>query len=441
MPHVTFIYPCVGRFPDTEYVRSWQMQPLAIAALSGLTPRTWDRSFFDDRLEEINFDLPTDLAAISIETYTACRGYQIADEYRNRGVPVVMGGYHATFRPDEVLEHADAVCIGEAENAWGEILADAEAAKLSGKYESPHLADLGEVRLDRGIFEGKDYFKIALVETSRGCRFNCSFCSITSFFNATHRRRPIDAIVEEIRGLDADAVFFVDDNVIGDPESTKEFLRALAPLGIRWITQASVDAAKDLELLDLMAESGCRGLLIGFESLEGDKLRSVRKTVNVTVDYARLLAELRKRGIVVYGTFLFGLPGDTEETFRNGVRFAVDQKLFMAAFNHVVPFPGTPLYDEYEEEGRLLFDRWWLERDFRFGQSPFRPDCIGPRELEMGCHRARQSFYALPSIVRRGTEFSANCAGLEIARLYWGINLLMRKEVSMKRGLPLGVRE
>ena len=181
-------------------------------------------------------------------------------------------------------------------------------------------------------------------------------------------------------------------------------------------------------------------VLIGFESLEGDKLRSVRKTVNVTVDYAELLRELRKRGIVVYGTFLFGLPGDTDETFRNGVRFAVEQKLFMAAFNHVVPFPGRPLYDQYESEGRLLHDRWWLERDFRFGQSPYRPESIGPEELEMGCHYARQRFYALPSITKRATDFSANCAGVEIAKLYWGINLLMRKEVSMKRGLPLGVR-
>jgi radical SAM superfamily enzyme YgiQ (UPF0313 family) len=441
MPHVTFIYPCIGRFPDTRYVRSWQMQPLAIAVLSALTPPSWGRSFFDDRLEEVEFDRPTDLVAISMETYTARRGYQIADEYRRRGVPVVMGGYHATFMPDEVLEHADAVCIGEAESIWGDILTDAEGGSLSGRYESPELADLTETRLDRSIFDGKDYFKLALVETSRGCRFNCSFCSITSFFGARHRRRPVEDIVAEIEALDEDAVFFVDDNIVGDPASAKEFFRALVPLGIRWISQASVNIASDEELLDLMAASGCKGLLIGFESMNSENLFSVGKTVNVDADYAGLLSRLRSRGIVVYGTFLLGLDEDGPDSYREDLRFAVEQKLFMAAFNHVVPFPGTPLYDQFEAEGRLIHDRWWLSEDFRFGQSPFRPTGMGPSDLEMSCHRARVKFYALPSVLRRGTDLSANCRDVTMAKLFFGINLLMRKEVSMKRGLPLGVRD
>jgi radical SAM superfamily enzyme YgiQ (UPF0313 family) len=412
-----------------------------IAALAGLTPSSWQRAFFDDRLEEIDYDVPTDLVAISIETYTARRGYQIAAEYRRRGVPVVMGGYHATFRPDEVLEHADAVCVGEAEHSWEIILRDAAAGSLRQQYSADALADLASVRLDRSIFTGKDYFEIALVETSRGCRYNCSFCSIASFFGSRHRRRPTGDIVREIQALEESAVFFVDDNVVGDTEDAKEFFRALEPLGIRWISQASVNVARDPELLDRMAASGCKGLLIGFESLNRDQLRSVGKAVNVDVDYGELLSELRKRGIVVYGTFLFGLRGDTEKTFDDGVRFAVNEKLFMAAFNHVVPFPGTPLYDRYAEEERLLYDRWWMEEGFRFGQSPFRPADMGPDELELGCHKARREFYALPSILRRGADFSANCGDLATARLFLGINLLMRKEVSMKRGLPLGVRK
>ncbi len=441
MPHVTFVYPCVGKFPDTKYVRSWQMQPLAIAVLSALTPESWQRTFFDDRLEEIDFDRPTDLAAISIETYTARRGYQIAAEYRKRGVPVVMGGYHATFLPEEVLEHADAVCVGEAEGVWERILADTASGALTGKYESAGLADLSQTRFDRNIFEGKDYFDIALVETSRGCRFNCSFCSISAFFGARHRRRPIADVVDEVRSLHEDAVFFVDDNMVGDPDTAKAFFRALAPLGIKWISQASVNIARDPELLDLMATSGCRGLLIGFESLNKENLTAVGKTVNVSADYSLLLSELRRRGIVVYGTFLLGLDSDGPDAYREGLGFAVEEKLFMAAFNHVVPFPGTPLYDDLESRDRLRYDRWWLSEDFRFGQSPFNPVSMTAEQLDISCDRARREFYALRSTLRRGTDLSANCHGLEMAKLFFGVNLLMRKEVSMKRGLPLGVRD
>ena len=194
-------------------------------------------------------------------------------------------------------------------------------------------------------------------------------------------------------------------------------------------------------LLDLMAESGCKGLLIGFESLDRDNLSSVRKAVNVGADYGELLGKLRRRGIVVYGTFLLGLDGDGADSYREDLAFAVEQKLFMAAFNHVVPFPGTPLYDLLDENDRLVHERWWMSEDFRFGQSPFRPVGMTPEELELSCDRARREFYALPSILRRGTDLSANCGDPGMARLFFGVNLLMRREVSMKRGLPLGVQD
>ena len=214
MARVTFVYPCVGRFPERRYVRSWQMQPLGIAVLAALTPSEWQKDFYDDRLEPIDYDQPTDLVAISIETFTARRGYQIAKEYRRRGVPVVMGGYHATFCPEEVLEHADAVCVGEAEGVWHGILQDAADRRLSGVYSCSSAPDLRGVTPDRNIFRGKNYFKIAMVETGRGCRFQCNFCSITAFHKATYRRRPIDEIVDEIRQISA---FWKVQNEAGEP--------------------------------------------------------------------------------------------------------------------------------------------------------------------------------------------------------------------------------
>ena len=386
MPKVTFVYPCVGRFPETKYVRSWQMQPLSIAVLAALTPRHWERAFFDDRLENIDYDEPTDLAAISIETFTARRGYEIAAEYRRRGVKVVMGGYHATFCKEEVIEYADAVCLGEAEGLWPQILADAENGRLERIYASVAPPSLAGVIPDRSIFAGKDYLKIALVEAGRGCKFGCSFCSITAFYSARYRRRPVEDIVSEISSLGQKVIFFVDDNVIGEIRAARELFEALEPLGIKWLSQASLNMTCDEELLDLMVRSGCMGLLIGFESLDRENLGAVGKRVNQSVDFSTALGKLRRRGIPVYGTFLIGLPRDNAALVERTLGFAVREKLFLAAFNHVVPFPGTPLYSELEQSGQLPWERWWLSDAYRFGQPPFQPWTMSAVELQALCH-------------------------------------------------------
>ena len=178
MPRLTLVYPAIGRKPGKPFVRSWQLQPLAIARLAAMTPPDWQVNFFDDRMDVINFDRPTDLAAISIETYSAKRGYQVAAQFRKRGVPVVMGGYHATLCPDETKEHADAVCVGEAESVWPAILYDAPLGRLQPFYRGDRERPLQGLTPDRGIFKGKNYLPVALVETSRGCPFQCNFCSI-----------------------------------------------------------------------------------------------------------------------------------------------------------------------------------------------------------------------------------------------------------------------
>jgi radical SAM superfamily enzyme YgiQ (UPF0313 family) len=415
------------------------MQPLGIAVLAALTPPEWQKTFYDDRLEPVDYDKPTDLVAISIETFTAKRGYQIAEEYRRRRVPVVIGGYHATFCPEEVLEHADAVCVGEAEDVWSRILQDAVSGRLSRAYSRP-CRELRGIIPDRSIFRGKDYFSIAMVETGRGCRSQCNFCSITAFHKATYRRRPAEEIVQEIQRLDEKAIFFVDDNVIGDVNKAKELFHALEPLGIRWVGQANVNVVKDLELIDLMARSGCAGLLIGFESLSSDNLACMGKVINQTVDYREAIRAFRERGIPIYGTFMSGLRGDSAQLILDTVRFAEEQKLFLAAFAHIIPFPGTPLYNECERQEQLVHKRWWLSETYRFGQIPFRPTCMESWELEQCCHEARRAFYGLSSILHRALDIKANCANIRTASLFFSLNLLLRREVSQKRGLPLGLR-
>jgi len=440
MPHVTFIYPSVGRFAGTKYVRSWQMQPLAIAALSHLTPHDWERTFFDDRLEPIDFDRPTDLAAISIETFTSKRGYQIATEYRRRGVPVVMGGYHATFCPDETLEHADAVCVGEAEGVWPSILADVQRGSLGGKHQNqePCTAFTG---FDRSIFEGKSYFKLALVETGRGCSFRCAFCSITAFHKGRCKHRPVEDVVAEISSLSERAVFIVDDNISADLRRAEYLFTALREMDIQWVGQASINVTQSPELVDLMAESGCAGLLIGFESLDETSLACMDKKVNQGIDYVHALAELRKRGIVVYGTFMMGLPADSPKTTGQLTSFAIDERIFIAAFNHIMPFPGTPLYEDLSRMGRLPYPKWWLSDDYRFGDAPYDPECGSADLLKQWCHAARREFYSVVSILKRAMDFRANCGSVRKLTLYFGLNFLLRREISQKKGLPLGVRD
>jgi radical SAM superfamily enzyme YgiQ (UPF0313 family) len=431
----------MGRFPDDKPVRSWQMQPLAVAVLSALTPPEWKRTFYDDRMEEIDYDRATDLAAISVEAYTARRAYQITAEFRKRGVPVVMGGYHPTSCPEEVLEHADAIVIGEAEGVWRRLLDDVIGRILQATYQGPPAAELKNITPDRSIYEGKNYFFITLVETGRGCRFKCEFCAVSAFYKATYRRRDIPEIVAELKRIGKKFIFFVDDNIIGDTASAKELFRAIKPLGIKWVSQGSLNAAADPELMRLMAESGCQGILVGFESLAAGNIAAVGKAVNRDTDYAAAVAAFRDHGIMLYGTFMFGLPGDTPELAAQTVDFAVKNKIWIAAFAHIVPFPGTPLYRRCQAEGRLLYDKWWLSAGYRFGQTPFEPWSMTATELEELCFQSRRRFFSWSSIISRARDLKANCRNPVTAALYFGANVLMHRELPHKAGQPLGLQQ
>ncbi len=441
MPHVTFIYPSIGRFEDTRYVRSWQMQPLSIALLAGLTPAHWDKTFFDDRLEAIDYHIPTDLVAISVETYTAKRAYQIARTFRDKGIPIVMGGYHPTLCPQEVQHYTDALCIGQAEGVWEQILSDRENQSLQKTYQSPENTPISS-RFDRTIFQGKNYLSLGLVEAGRGCPFRCNFCSITAFYQAKYQRKNISDLVNEIKQFPHKLIFFVDDNLVADFESAKALFRAIIPLKIRWISQVSINIAADRELMDLMVESGCIGVLIGFESLCAHHMKTMNKQVNIACDYPAVLSDIQTAGIRVYGTFMFGNEFDSQDLMDQTYSFAVQHKLFLAAFNHIVPFPGTSLYETLKTQGSLTYDSWWLSDEYRFGQIPYHPNCdMDSLQVENGCMELRKKFYSLASILKRSLDIKCNCKDLKSFATYWIVNLLMRKELHQKFGLPLGVRQ
>ena len=437
---LTLVHPAIGRKPGQDYIRSWQMEPLPIAALAGLTPPGVEIAFYDDRLEAIDFDRPADLVAIPVETYTARRAYQIASSFRARGVPVVMGGFHATLAPDEVGRFADAVVLGEAEGVWAEVLDDARAGALKRLYKGDGQPCLSTIRYDRSVFAGKRYLPIRLVETGRGCKFPCEFCAIQSFFDRSARRRPFGPLLEELRALKPTTkmFFFVDDNFAADIAAAGELADAIAPLGIRWITQMSINAAHDEALLARLARAGCSGVLIGFESLDEAVLRQMRKNFNrMKGGYGEALANLRRANIRVYGTFVFGYGEERPESFLEAAEFAIDQGFYIAAFNHLTPFPGTPLYRRLEAEGRLLYDAWWLDPRYRYNDLPFRPDSGEAAAVREGCLAARRRFYGVRSILRRFADPLNRGEGV-LARNFLPINWMHRAELSVRDGFPLG---
>ena len=439
MPTVIYVCPAIGRFKgERGYIRSWQMKPLAFGVLSALTPDHWAQVLIDDRLEEIDYDQEADLVAISIETYSARRGFQIAEEFRKRGRKVVMGGYHATLCTDETLEHADAVCVGRAEGLWADILADAESGNLQRVYQCPVETPAPWVSPNLSLFEGKDYVKLDMVETSRGCPGRCKFCSIAAFYKSSFERRDPQSVVDEIQRLGMKTVFFVDDNFAGDRDGAMALLKAITPLKLRWITQISVRAGDDTEMLDAMAASGCIGALIGFESTDAGAIDAMDKGVNRKSDYAEVVRRFTSRKMGVYGTFLFGYDGDNDARRQREIDFAIDNGLCLAAFNHIVPFPGTVLYGELQAAGRLLSDRWWMEPEYRFGMLSYQPQSGTPRSVERACTSARKNFYRLSSIRKRAKHVPIFANRVANQATYWGTNLMMRREQE-RFGWPIGL--
>lgn len=444
---ITLVKPNIGRREHSLYVDEGRMEPLQLGILGGLSPPDVECVLWDDRVETIPFDDPTDLVAITVEAYTARRAYEIAAEYRGRGVPVVLGGFHPTMASEEALEHADAILVGDAETAWAGIVEDARAGRLRRVYRAPvGAAQLGGVQPRRDLFVGKGYLPITLMQFTRGCRFSCEFCAISAYFDRGHFVRRSHEVLAEIEAQERKMVFFVDDNFLSDHEAAKAFLRELIPLRIHWVSQASIDMTKDPELMALLVESGCLGNVIGFESLEAANLRSMRKAPNLRGvragwdGYRAQCEVLRDHGLQTWAAFTLGHEHDTLETIRATHDFAQEQKFCFAAFNILMPYPNTPLYTRLEGEGRLLWDgQWWLHPEYRFNHAAFVPRGMSPDELTQACWECRRDWNTWGSIFRRMLDARTHLSSLRRLGVYLRYTPLFAREAYKKQGMLFGL--
>lgn len=403
---ILLIEPAWHRAIMREHI---QFPPLGLAMVAAVTPPGHEIRLIDENLDEIDFDRPVDLVGITAMTCQVNRAYEIAVEYRRRGVPVVIGGHHASLLPAEAAAHVDAVVIGEAEDIWPALLADVAAGRLRPSYRSGRRVDLSRLPFPRrDLFKRGGYAVLNTVQTTRGCPFDCEFCSVTTFFGRSHRARPVEQVVAEVRAVIGAGTrrrdrffFFVDDNIVANPKYAKALFRALAPLRIRWASQGTIATfTKDEELLDLAARSGCLSIFIGFESITEEGLKSVGKTFNNGAEYRSNIRKIHRHGIGIIGSFIFGLDHDTPRTFRQTVDFCQRNAIDAANFSILTPYPGTRLAARFETEGRIRVHDWGayhaLTRDVLINH----PTLSGPTLLE-GTEWAWKRFYSLPSILMR----------------------------------------
>ncbi len=373
---------------------------LPLTTVAALTPPEHQVTLCDENVEPLDFDTDADLIGVTFMTALAPRAYEIAAAFRARGKLVVAGGYHPTLCPDEAAEHFDAIVAGDAEGAWPRLLADAEAGRLRHVYRNDTPCDLANTpppRRDLTARTARHYVTVNAVQTGRGCRHGCRYCSIAAFHGRTHRTRPLDHVLAELREVPRNFMF-VDDNLIADPDYARALFRAMAPMRKRWVSQCAIEIADDPELLDLARAAGCRGLFIGIESASAENLAAMDKGFNDPARYHKRLAAIRRHGIGVVAGMIVGLDADDPTVFARTLRFLQRERMDALQLNIMTPLPGTPLFGEMERQGRVT-DRDWAHYDFR--HCVFTPALMTARQLQDGADWLYAQFYRLDRILVR----------------------------------------
>ncbi|HEX9023490.1 MAG TPA: radical SAM protein [Geobacteraceae bacterium] len=374
---------------------------LSLAALAAATPPEWETALCDENIETVNFAGDADLVAITAMTPQASRAYEIAAGFRASGKTVVMGGFHASNLPEEALTHVDSVVVGEGDLIWPQLLADFRQGRLQRTYRSAQLLDMAAVPVARReMFRNKRYLLKNTLQTTRGCPFDCEFCSVTAFYGRKYRERPVEQVLAELEELrlDNSFAFFVDDNLVADRKYALALFRGMAGMGLKWLSHAPIDFAADAELLKAAGECGCVGMFVGFESLNQELLAAMGKVTNRAHLYRDYARAFRDNGIGILGSFVLGLDNDTPDSFPAILRFCEETQLEAAIFPILTPYPGTRVRARLEAEGRITSNDW---RDYDMEHVTFAPKGMTAGELQQGYDWLNGSFYSFSSMFRR----------------------------------------
>ncbi len=383
------------------FKRSLRYAPLTLTTLAALVPKDLDieLAIQDEGVHPLDLDFEADLVGISCITGTAERGYAIADRLRARGVTVVFGGVHATLLPEEAAQHADSVVTGYAETSWPQLLRDFAADRLQARYFHPtgrSLAGLPHARRD--LLDKRKYSTINSIEATRGCPHKCDFCAVPAAWANTYSHRPVEEVVAELATFEGRHALFVDLSPVEDVAYAKSLYRAMIPLNIRWVGLATTRIAEDGELLRLAAQSGCKGLLIGFESVSQATLDQTRKRFHSARHYAEIVKRLHDHGIGIQGCFVFGFDNDDPHVFEQTVEFVDKTRIDLPRYAVMTPFPGTGAYHQLESQGRLLHKKWSL---YDVEHVVFEPNQMSPERLQEGLEWSWRQSYGWKSLARR----------------------------------------
>ena len=376
-----------------------QIPEIALQVIAALTDDRHEVRIVMEEFEDLDLSLEPDLVGLSLMTANAPRGYTIADHFRRKGAKVVIGGMHASVLPEEALRHADAVVVGEGEPVWPGLVADAECGKLKPLYQSEEPADLARVphpRRDLGAV--KRFMNVNPVMTTRGCPYDCDFCSVSRVYGRKIRNFPLDWVVEDVKLSGRKYHLLLDDNVVGRPDYALELFKALKPLNVRWVGQSSMSLANREDLMRAAYDSGCRALFFGMETVSEESMKRMKKCFRDRKDLADAIRRIQAAGIRFHASVVFGFDTDGPEVFDDTLDFLMKSRIHSATFNILTPYPGTAVYEKLKGQGRLFTEDW---QHYDHTTVVFEPMRMTPLDLAEGQLRVRRAFYRLGSILKR----------------------------------------